>query len=209
MAGAQALYGTMITMSLSFMVFTFGSLLVAIQVASGQLTPRIIATTLLRITRSATPWDFSCLRCSTRCGHLIGWTRTWRSSVLSHAGLLGLTSMVMFLYLIDYAARLLRPSSIVWRVGEAGLAVLRTVHPRELEEVYREPPPPPPLGGPDAVITHRGKSGTLLALNQEALTSLAQQSGGIIEFVPHIGDFIAIDEPLFRLYGSARMIPLS
>ena len=34
-----------ITMALSFVVFTFGSLLVAIQVASGQLTPRIIATT--------------------------------------------------------------------------------------------------------------------------------------------------------------------
>ena len=34
----------------SFVVFTFGSLLVAIQVASGQLSPRIIATTLLRDT---------------------------------------------------------------------------------------------------------------------------------------------------------------
>jgi uncharacterized membrane protein len=37
-----------VTMSLSFLVFTFGSLLVAIQIAGGQLTPRIIATTLLR-----------------------------------------------------------------------------------------------------------------------------------------------------------------
>ena len=46
--GARALYETVITLTLSFMVFTFGSLLVAIQVASGQLTPRIIATTLLR-----------------------------------------------------------------------------------------------------------------------------------------------------------------
>ena len=35
-------------MNLSFLVFTFGSLLVAIQVAGGQYTPRIIATTLLR-----------------------------------------------------------------------------------------------------------------------------------------------------------------
>ena len=47
-AGAQALYQTVITLTLSFIVFTFGSLLVAIQVAGGQLTPRIIATTLLR-----------------------------------------------------------------------------------------------------------------------------------------------------------------
>ena len=81
MAGAQALYGTIITMSLSFMVFTFGSLLVAIQVASGQLTPRIIATTLLRDNTVRYTVGLLCLRCSTRCGHLIGWTRTWRSSV--------------------------------------------------------------------------------------------------------------------------------
>jgi uncharacterized membrane protein len=37
-----------ITLTLSFIVFTFASLLIAIQIASGQYTPRIIATTLLR-----------------------------------------------------------------------------------------------------------------------------------------------------------------
>ena len=37
-----------ITLHLSFLVFTFGSLLVAVQIASGQLTPRIIVTALLR-----------------------------------------------------------------------------------------------------------------------------------------------------------------
>ena len=42
------MFNAVISFSLSFMVFTFGSLLVAVQVASGQYTPRIIATTLLR-----------------------------------------------------------------------------------------------------------------------------------------------------------------
>ena len=46
--GAQAMFNAVITLTLSFIVFTFGSLLIAIQVASGQYTPRIIATTLLR-----------------------------------------------------------------------------------------------------------------------------------------------------------------
>ncbi len=46
--GATALFQTVVTANLSFVVFTFSSLLVAIQVASGQLTPRIIATTLVR-----------------------------------------------------------------------------------------------------------------------------------------------------------------
>ena len=48
LSGTQTALQTIITLVLSFIVFTFASLLVAIQVASGQLTPRIIATTLLR-----------------------------------------------------------------------------------------------------------------------------------------------------------------
>ena len=48
LTGAQALLSAITTLTLSFIVFTFASLLVAIQVASGQYTPRIIATTLLR-----------------------------------------------------------------------------------------------------------------------------------------------------------------
>ena len=48
MAGARTMLETIVTLNLSFVVFTFGSLLVAIQVAGGQYTPRIIATTLLR-----------------------------------------------------------------------------------------------------------------------------------------------------------------
>jgi hypothetical protein len=50
-------------MMTAFIVFTFGSLLVAIQIASGQLTPRIIATTLLATTLSAAPSVSSSTRC--------------------------------------------------------------------------------------------------------------------------------------------------
>jgi uncharacterized membrane protein len=46
--GAKALTSAIVTLTLSLVIFTFGSLLVAIQIASGQYTPRIIATTLLR-----------------------------------------------------------------------------------------------------------------------------------------------------------------
>ena len=47
-SGAQAMLNAIVTATLSFVVFTFGSLLVALQVASGQMTPRIIATILVR-----------------------------------------------------------------------------------------------------------------------------------------------------------------
>jgi uncharacterized membrane protein len=63
LSGTQSALQTIITLMLSFIVFTFGSLLVAIQVASGQLTPRIIATTLLVTTSFVSPWGCSFLHC--------------------------------------------------------------------------------------------------------------------------------------------------
>jgi uncharacterized membrane protein len=202
-SGAQALYQTIVSMTLSFMVFTFGSLLVAIQVASMQLTPRVIATTLLRdniVRYTVGLFVFTLLYA------LRGLDRM-ESSVQQFnvftAALLGLACLVAFLFLIDYAARLLRPASIVWRVAESGIAVLESVHPQRLPDADAERPPPPVHPGvPLAVVTHQGSSGTLLAVNQEALVDEAQASGAAIELVPSVGDFVATDEPLFRIYGA-------
>ena len=47
-AEAADALATIESLTIAFLVFTFGSMLVALQVASAQLTPRIIATTLLR-----------------------------------------------------------------------------------------------------------------------------------------------------------------
>ena len=47
-AGATEALNTVESLASAFIVFTFGSLLIVIQVASGQLTPLLIATILLR-----------------------------------------------------------------------------------------------------------------------------------------------------------------
>jgi uncharacterized membrane protein len=195
-------------MTMSFTVFTFGSLLVAIQVASGQMTPLLIATTLLRdntVRYTVGLFVFTLLYALRALNRM---EDTVQQFSVFTAGLLGLASLVMFLYLIDYAARLLRPASIVWRVGASGLAVLEQVHPRELSAAGAESRPPPVrLGEPSRIVVHKGASGTVLALNQKALVEVAAANGVLIEFVPNVGDFIALDEPLFRLYGAAEHVP--
>src|SRR4249919_2512475 len=47
-SGATAMYQAIVSATLTLMVFTFGALLIAIQVDGGQTTPRIIGLTLLR-----------------------------------------------------------------------------------------------------------------------------------------------------------------
>ena len=97
---------------------------------------------------------------------------------------------------------MLRPVSIVQSVARAGLAVIKKAYPQPTVGEL-------PLSShhddasPCRVLCHEGNSGIVLAVNVAALVTLARQVDGIIEFIPHVGDFVAVDEPLFRLYGRA------
>jgi len=204
-AGARSVHETIITATLSFLVFTFGSLLVAIQVAGGQYTPRVIVTVFLRdnVVRACVGLFVVALLFALRALRELDDTVHQLSFMLSAA--FGLISVVTFLFLIDYAARMLRPISIVARVGELGLAVIRSVYPEPTQRP-RPAGPPTRLPSPDRTVLNSSRSGVVLAVNLEGLVALAQQSGGSIEFVPQVGDFLAADEPLFRLYGGAAAI---
>jgi uncharacterized membrane protein len=204
--GAQTLLEAFVTATLSFVVFTFGSLLVAIQVASAQMTPRIIATTLLRndVVRYTVGLFIFTLMFSLSAQNKM--EKDAHQLVMLLAVLLGILSFAAFFYLIDYASRLLRPISVLANVGDDGLAVIETV--------YADPTLGPDIrageclnfGPPDRVIRHQGTSAIVLAANLKLLVAEAERSDGIIEFVPQVGDFVAVDEPLFNLYGGAQSL---
>jgi uncharacterized membrane protein len=122
------------------------------------------------------------------------------------AACLGIFCFAAFLYLIDYAARLLRPISILSRVGLAGLKVIESVYPEPTLGANRSEAPRHELGEPGRVILHGGASEIVLAANLRKLIAQAQKSNGVIEFVPQVGDFIATDEPLFKLYRGAASL---
>jgi uncharacterized membrane protein len=204
--GAQAMFNAVITLALSFIVFTFGSLLVAIQVASGQYTPRIIATTLLRdnlIRWTAGLFVFTLLFAIKAADRM---ETTVHQVIAFLVGLLGLTCIVAFLFLIDYAARMLRPVSLAGRVGKYGLEVMESVYPEQSSEeqdgaVSRRSP-----GSVEGTILHRGKSAIVVAVNVETLVAEAEKAKGVIEFAPQVGDFIGSGEPLFLLHDGADAI---
>jgi uncharacterized membrane protein len=205
-AGARALFNAIITLTLSFIVFTFGSLLVAIQVASGQSTPWIIATTLLRdnvIRYAVGLFVFTFLFAIKALGRT---ETTVQQFVTFVAGLLGLICITAFLFLIDYAARMLRPVSLVQRVGKAGLAVIESVYPEQYTEQETTSAFQQRSGPVQRTILHRGKSAIVVAVNIRTLVAEAENAQGMIEFVPQVGDFVGSGEPLFMLYGGASLI---
>jgi uncharacterized membrane protein len=205
-SGAREMFGAVITLTLSFIVFTFGSLLVAIQVAGGQYTPRIIATTLLRdnvIRYTAGLFVFTLLfaiktadRTETSVHQFVAFV----------TGLLGLICIVAFLFLIDYAARMLRPVSLVRRVGEYGLKVMESVYTEQSTEapsIAESRQSPGPL---ERTILHHGKSAIVVAVNVGTLVAEAERVKRVIEFAPQVGDFVGSGEALFLLHGGTDAI---
>ena len=205
-AGTQAAMQTIITLTLSFLVFTFGSLLVAIQVASGQLSPRIIATTLLRdnvIRWTVGLFVFTMLfavGAVSRPDATVPRLLVWISAVL------GMISIAAFLYLIDYSARLLRPVSIVWLVGEQGKAVIESVYPNPIRENDTGQLRAPKLEPAHRLIAHDGGSAIILAVNMQMLVVEAEKSDAVVEVVPRVGDFVATGDALFQIHGGVAPV---
>jgi uncharacterized membrane protein len=211
MVGARTMLETIITLNISFLVFTFGSLLVAIQVAGGQYTPRIIATTLLRdnaIRVTVGYFVFTLLFAHQVLARMRGEMVHQFNTFI--ASMFGLISIVIFLYLIDHAARMLLPVSIVKRVGASGIALVRRMYPNSTSSTSSAPRYRRELArareSADRIVTHAGSSGVVLAVDLAGLAAEAQEAYGTIEFVPQVGDFVAVDEPVFRLYGGAVAI---
>lgn len=203
--GTIALTDYVISSSTAFIVFTFGSLVVAIQVASGHSSPRIIATMLLR--DNVIRWSVGLFAYVLLLAVAIKIrVDTTPQSLVSVIGILSLTSVIVFMFLIDHAARLLRPVTIVSRLARDGLKVIDDVYPdpvtpestaaRERWEPSRTP----------RTVFHQGRSAVIIAVNLHALVAAAARADAVIELVPEIGDFVATNEPLFRQHGGAAAI---
>ncbi len=201
-AGTQRMLETIVTMTLTFVVFTFGSLLVAIQVAGGQLTPRIIATTLLRDNAIRFTVGLFIFTLLFAAGALSRLDTAVSAGVAGISGFLGFLSIAAFLYLIDYAARLLRPVSIIHNVGQQGYDVIQQVYPNEFVSKAISNLELPFNAPPQMIVLHLAQPAVVVAINAQALVALAERTDCIIEFVPRVGDFIGAGEPLFRLYGN-------
>jgi uncharacterized membrane protein len=200
---------TIESLTIAFLVFTFGSMLVALQVVSAQLTPRIIATTLLRDNTIRFTVGLFVFTLLLAVGTKARLQDPLPLAMVTAAIFAGIGSMAAFLFLIDYTARLLRPTAICQRVAERGMAVIEAVYPDAIEHPYvpRVPRQRQPTSSQSArTVVHEGRSAVVLALNLKALIRLARDADSVIDFVPRVGDFVASAEPLFRLSGGTTTL---
>ena len=206
--GARAMLAMLAASMLSLLVFLLSALVIAVQVASAQLTPRVIAATFLR----NRPVKFTVGLVLFTFLLAVGVLARTEESVLqlSTATCIAasLVSIAMFLFLVDYTLKALRPVSVVARVAGAGFGVIDEVYPHRLGAAVdrsRSTRAASP-GPPDRTLHHAGDSAVLIAADFRWLAAAAIEAQGRIELVPRVGEFIAVGEPLFRLHGGAARL---
>jgi uncharacterized membrane protein len=200
--GARAATEALVASLLTFVVFSFSIILLAVQIASGQLSPRIIAPILeSRLTnRTLGAFLFSFTYALTELGRI---ESRVQQLPLVVAAFSSLVSVILFLYLIQQTGWSLKPGVILVRVASGTESVIRALYPNPFlagaaEDAGRNFSSMPAVH----TVAHTGRSGTLLAFDVPGLVTLAREAGCTIELIPRIGDFLASGEPLFRLHGS-------
>jgi uncharacterized membrane protein len=206
---ARAVIGTMASSLFTSIVFVCTALLVAVQLASAALTPRIIAivfrdpVTKFSLTLLVFTFTFSLaalIRIKSNVPLLTAHT----------AGYISLVSLAVFFYLIDHLGKALRPSGALRAVAWLGRGVIESVYPRLLTEPPEEAAPEKAriLGEMPTATVRSISDGAVLAFDVRGLLSLAHRADCVIEMVPQVGDHVAAGDPLFRIFQGGAALPM-
>jgi uncharacterized membrane protein len=198
-AAAQLVLVTLASSMFTFVVFVSSSLLIALQLASASLTPRIIG---LVFRDGVMKWSL------TLFVFTFALTLGVVLRVRGHVPVISVhlsayacvASLAVFLYLIDHIGRLLRPANALRLVAYHTRGVIESVYPLRFEQAPINPqyPPPNPQSEP-RVIVESARDGVILACEIGELVEHARRSDCVLEMVPQVGDFIGRGDPLFRL----------
>ena len=206
--GAQAILSGLSSSMLTFIVFAVSGLLLAVQIASGQLTPRIISLVFMRPVLRISVAIFVFAYAFTLSA--LGRIETVRvpELLVMVAVLLTLLSIAVFFWFVQQLGTGLRPVFVLQSMWDAARAVVDRVYPRFLDG-HDDMPATAVItnrNGTPRILRHVGASGTFLAFGSHELVGAARRAGCVIEIIPQVGDFVAYEDPLFRIYpGEARV----
>jgi uncharacterized membrane protein len=203
---ARAVLGALTSSMLTFIVFVFSILLVAVQLASAQLSPRIIATIyrrpVLRLSLTLFVFAFTfSLAALARIGDSVPQIAVWIAVYSSVA------SIAAFLVMLDRVGKSLRPVIVLTLIGNNGKDVIDDVYPHLMDDRrHGHAGSEPALDGVPVRTVAASDTGVVLAVDFSGLLELARRADCAIEFVPQVGDFVASGDPLFRMYGGGEGI---
>jgi len=204
--GARQILNGLSSSMLTFMVFAVSALLLALQLASSALSPRIIAGAFAnRVPQfSIGVFVFSYVfalgaLARVETGHV-------PQLVVFVAILSNLLAIIVFFWFVYRVGSSLRPVAILLKLSKSGRKVFDGVYPHPWNSRTPESTPQAreELSGSPRVIEYTGASGTFLAFGTAELVEAARRADCVIEMIPQVGDFVPNGDPLFRIYPADR-----
>lgn len=186
----------------SLMVLVSSAVLVAVQLASAQLTPRVIALIYrdrfrkFVLSAFAFTFTFSVGALARMEDHV-----PLLTTYLAAYGFL--LNLALFLFFIDGIGKALRPSFILRLLALKGRNVVKDVYPFELTDENSVRTPVVEIDETAMRVVLNDIDGVLLAFDLEGLVALAEKNDCVIELVPEVGDFVAAGDPLFVVFKNA------
>lgn len=193
---------------LTFMVYAVSALLLAVQLASGQITPRIIRMTFsrweMKVAASIFVFAFGITMVA-----LANTTEQVRHGVLILFAIAGnILAIAVFFWFVEEVGLGLRPVTVLQKVFADGKDAMDSVYQGAFDPARTESQGMAQelVGRPGRIVERIGPSGTFLAFGGRELMALATRAGCTIEIIPQIGDFVSTGDPLARLYpADARL----
>ncbi|MDT9693381.1 DUF2254 domain-containing protein [Streptomyces sp. P9(2023)] len=197
---AKTIVTTISSAMMTFIGVVFSISLVAVQMASGQFSPRIVRIFIRsRITKAA----FSVFLATFLLSLLVLTSYDSETdpryvstvplvqSVLTLI-MVGL-SLLLFVAYVNSTLRLMRVGHVVDRITWESFGVL-TKQPQYEGELAD-------LGDETEHVLHRGSAGVLRDVNVALLVRLARRHGVVLRLLPRIGDFVVPGTPILAVHG--------
>jgi uncharacterized membrane protein len=209
---ANTLLQVMASSMLTFVGVVFAITLVGLQLASSQLSPRVIRT-FVRSGVTKTAFGVFLATFAFAVTGLafdnIDDTAAASRTVGAAVALLGL-AIGMFIVYVTATMRLLEVGWVITAVANEARVAIRHGSPPESAYVLAERPS---LGEATRTIhlssvdtrDFRGVLGTVLGLDRHQLVRLASRHDCVLELLPRIGEYVPTGGPVFAVHGSTTL----
>ena len=205
---ADTMLGVMSSSMLTFVGVVFAITLVGLQLASSQLSPRVIRTFVRSgVTKVAFGFflaTFAFAVTGLAIDAVTDPATATRTVVVSMAMLAA--AVAIFVVYVTSTMRLLEVGWVITAVAHEARAAIRRGYPPA--EAYVEADPPALVENPHVTHlssrdsrTYRGVLGTVLGVDRPRLVRLATEHDCVIEILPRVGEYVVTGGPVLAVHG--------
>ncbi len=198
---AAALTATVATAMLTFLGVVFATTLVAIQLAGGQYSPRIVRVFVRSRLTHLTLGTFLATFVFALNGLVSvrdGDNPLVPAVTVSMVYLLLLATLAMFVTFLHGMAKMLRVQYLLNRVTDEGRAAI--LHAFPPTDTYVLAADPDIVRGASAVVSNGTDVGVLQSVDRAALVRLAGQRDAHVQLLVEVGEYLAVATPIARVH---------